>query len=115
MLRICGSPDSTSHAYLSGGNVRASCRILSACASVWLACGAASAAGISVSADTYVSTSSPGTNYGTATLINVGAGNSALIQFDLSSLPSGLTAANIGKATVTFYVNSASVPGSVDV
>lgn len=72
------------------------------------------AAGANTSADVHISSTSPNSNYGTATGINVGGGNTALIQFDLSQLPSGLTAAQIAKATMTFYVNSAPVPGAVD-
>jgi len=73
------------------------------------------AGGANTSADTYVSASSPAVNFGAATTINVGAGNTGLIQFDLTGLPSALTAATIGKATMTLYVNTVAVPGAVDV
>src|SRR4051794_25761339 len=73
------------------------------------------AAGANTSADTYISSTVTSSNFGTATAVNVGGGNSALIQFDLSGLPAGLTASQINKATMSFYVNSTPVPGSVDI
>jgi Collagen triple helix repeat (20 copies) len=73
------------------------------------------AAGANASADTYVSSISPASNFGTATAINVGGGNTALIQFDLSGLPAGLAAANINKASMTFYVNTVAISGAVDI
>ena len=76
---------------------------------------AAWAAGANAAADTYVSSTGPASNFGTATAINIGGGNAGLIQFDLSQLPPGLTVAQINKATMTFYVNTAAIPGSVDI
>jgi len=73
------------------------------------------AAVANAAADTYISATSPAGNFGSVTLINIGGGNTGLIQFDLSSLPPGLTAANISKATMTFYVNTAAVAGAVDI
>ena len=73
------------------------------------------AAGASIAADTYVSTAQPGVNFGTATSVLIGGPNTGLVQFDLSSLPPGLNAADINKATMTFYVNSVAVPGGVDI
>ena len=84
-------------------------------ASLALTPGLANAAGANASADTYVNSGSPGTNYGSATAVNVGGGNTGLIQFDLSALPAGLTAANIGKATMTFFVNTVAISGAVDI
>ncbi|MCU1236668.1 MAG: hypothetical protein JWP63_4635 [Candidatus Solibacter sp.] len=73
------------------------------------------AAGANTNADTYVSSTSPAANFGTATAINIGGGNTGLLNFDLSQLPPGLSAAEISKATMTFYVNSVLTPGSLDV
>ena len=73
------------------------------------------AAGANAVADTYISTTLPSSNYGTATSINVGGGNSALIQLDLSSLPAGITAAQINKATMSFYVNTVLTGGGIDI
>src|SRR6266478_23597 len=72
-------------------------------------------AGANASADTYVSSTSAATNFGNATSMSIGAGNTGLIQFDLSQLPPGLTLAQINKATMTFYVNTVVTAGSVDV
>src|ERR1700694_2652144 len=47
-------------------------------------------------------------------IILPGSGNIALIQMDLSSLPAGLTAANIQKATLTVYVSKVLVAGGLD-
>ena len=73
------------------------------------------AASANVSADTHVNATSPATNYGTATAINVGGGNTALLQFDLTSLPPGLAASNIAKATITMFVNTVALAGAIDV
>ena len=56
-------------------------------------------------ADTYISSTNSTVNFGSAATMNIGAGNSALLQLDLSSLQSlGLQASNIQKATLTVYV-----------
>jgi len=73
------------------------------------------AAGANANADTHINSASPATNYGGGNAVNIGAGFTGLIQFDLSSLPAGLTAAEINKATMTFYVNSALAGGAVDI
>ena len=65
-------------------------------------------------ADTSVNSGFPLANWGAAVAIKIGAGNTGLIQFGLSSLPT-LTAPQIKKATMSFYVNTVSVAGSVDV
>ena len=55
------------------------------------------------------------TNFGSATSITVGSsGSVGLVQFDLSQLPAGVTAAQVAKATLTLFVNHIGVPGSVD-
>jgi len=58
---------------------------------------------------------SPPAHLETLTAINIGGGNSALIQFDLSGLPAGLLASQVSKATVTFFVNTVGTPGGIDV
>jgi len=85
------------------------------CAALSLTPTLASAAGANASADTYISSSAPASNFGTATAVNVGGGNTGLIQFDLTALPPGLTGANINKATMTFFVNTVAIPGAVDI
>jgi hypothetical protein len=71
-------------------------------------------AGANATADSYVSAGSPASNFGASAGMNIGGGNSGLIQFDLSSLPS-LAAAQVSKATMYFYVNTAATTGGVDV
>jgi collagen type I alpha len=73
------------------------------------------AAGANTTADTYVSSTQAASNFGTAAAVNIGAGNTGLLQFDLTGLPAGLTAAQVSKATMTFYVNTLVTGGSVDI
>jgi len=57
-----------------------------------------------------------GTNYGTATTITVGSSSSVgLVQFDLSSLPAGVTAAQIQKATLTLFLDHVGSAGTVNI
>jgi hypothetical protein len=68
----------------------------------------------SVSADTMISQANPTLNFGNLGTLSVNAQSAALVQFDLSTLPSGLTAANIQKATMTVFVNKVLIAGSLD-
>jgi hypothetical protein len=68
----------------------------------------------SVAADTYIIPTSFSTNFGTAITLFVGGGAKALVQVDLSSLPPGLLASNIQKATLTVYVNAVITAGGLD-
>src|SRR3984885_8820204 len=57
-----------------------------------------------------------GSNFGTATTITVGSsGSIGLIQFDLTQLPAGLTAAQIQKATLTLFLDHVNSGGSIDI
>ena len=67
-----------------------------------------------VVSDTYVSSANPAVNYGSLGTLSVANGNEALIQFDLSALPSGLTAASIQKATVTVFVDRVVAAGGLE-
>ena len=86
-------------------------------AAVWmvLATCAAYASDATVAGDAYVNSAHPATNFGYLSNLYVGNGDTALIQFDLSSLPAGTTAAQIGKATLKLYVNRINVSGLVSV
>jgi hypothetical protein len=72
-------------------------------------------------ADTYVSSGSPSTNFGASTLMNIGAGNSGLVQFDFSPAVSrmltGVTPTTVtpilGHATLTVFVNKAVTAGTL--
>ncbi len=65
-----------------------------------------------VTDDAFVNPAQPSANYGGATPVMVGgvssgqAGN-AYFNFELSTLPAGLTGTGVTKATLVFYVNSA--------
>ncbi|HEY6371923.1 MAG TPA: DNRLRE domain-containing protein, partial [Candidatus Sulfotelmatobacter sp.] len=69
---------------------------------------------ITPSQDAYTDTSKPTINFGAATTLGV-ANTAPSIQFDLSSIPAGYTGANIAKATLKLYVNSATTAGSFNV
>src|SRR5258708_34644141 len=54
-----------------------------------------------------------GTNFGTATSVTVGSSTSVgLVQFDLSTLPAGLLANQVQKATLTLFLNRVGAAGS---
>ncbi len=63
--------------------------------------------------DAHVSSAQPTVNAGTLSNLNVGGGYTALVQFDLGTLPAGTTPAQIAKATLRVYCNRADVPGMV--
>jgi hypothetical protein len=57
-----------------------------------------------------------GGNFGTATTITVGSsGSVGLVQFDLTQLPAGLTAAQIQRATLTLFLDHINTGGSVNI
>jgi hypothetical protein len=68
-----------------------------------------------VSADASVNAAHPTTNFGALSNLYVGNGNTALVQFDLSSLPTGTTSAQISRAIVTLYVNRVNTSGQINV
>jgi len=74
---------------------------------------AANAAQVTLTGDASVSTARPSTNFGTLSNLYVGNGNSAFLQFDLSTLPAGTTSAQIARATLTVFVNRVNTAGSV--
>ena len=57
-----------------------------------------------------------GTNFGASVNLTVGSSASqGLVQFDLSALPTGLTAAQVQKAALFLYVNHVNVGGTINV
>jgi len=74
----------------------------------------AHATGVALSADTFVSSSRSTTNFGTVANLYIGNGNTALLQFDLSSLPTGTTSSQIAKASLIVFVNRINVDGTVN-
>jgi hypothetical protein len=71
---------------------------------------------VPLSQDSYIVPAAT-TNFGAGATINVGGGGASqsLVQFDLTTLPSGTTASNIGKATLVLFVNKVGVAGTVNV
>jgi hypothetical protein len=71
---------------------------------------------ITPSADSYTVTGDPSTNYGAKTLLDVESpSQTTYIQFNLSSIPSTYTSADITKATLKLYVGSVGTAGSFNV
>jgi hypothetical protein len=66
---------------------------------------AAHATQVALVGDASVSTARPSTNFGALSNLYVGNGNTALLQFDLTTLPTGLTSGQIAHATLTVFVN----------
>lgn len=66
-------------------------------------------------ADAHVSSARPSVNAGTLTNLNVGGGNTTLLQFDLSLLPAGTTAAQVTRAVLRIYCNRADTPGTMNI
>jgi len=75
---------------------------------------AAMATDATIVADASVSSARPNLNFGRLSNLYVGNGNTALIRFDLSSLPAGTTAAQIGHATLRLYVNRINASGGIN-
>ena len=72
---------------------------------------AAHALVLPLTADTHLAT----TAAGTFVAINVNAANTALLNFDVATLPAGTTAADIAKATLVFFVKSVPTGGRLQV
>jgi len=65
--------------------------------------------------DAHVSSARPSVNAGNLSNLDVGGGSTALVQFDLGTLPAGTTAAQITRATLRVYCNRADTPGAISV
>ncbi len=66
-------------------------------------------------ADAHVNSALPGMNSGAISNLKVGGGYTALLQFDLSTLPAGTTAAQVSRATLRLYCNRMDTAGLVSV
>jgi hypothetical protein len=77
-------------------------------------CPAAHATNVALTSDAHVSMTRSTTNFGTLSNLYVGNGNTALLQFDLSTLPTGLTSTQISHATLTVFVNRVNTGGTVN-
>jgi hypothetical protein len=65
--------------------------------------------------DAHVSSVRTTVNAGSLSNLDVGGEYTALLQFDLSMLPAGVTSAAITRATLRVYCNRADTPGAVQV
>jgi hypothetical protein len=65
--------------------------------------------------DAYVNSAHPTTNYGNLSNLYVNSNGTTLIQFDLSALPAGTTASQIGAASLKLYVNRINTSGLVNI
>ena len=54
-------------------------------------------------ADAHVNQALPAVNSGTISNLNVGGGYTALLQFDLGTLPAGTTASQVSRAVLRLY------------
>jgi len=74
------------------------------------------AAQIPATDDGFTASSSPTSNYGTQSQLNViGPGVNSYVRFDLTALPAGLTSANVSKATLRLNINGVTTGGAFDV
>ncbi len=66
-----------------------------------------------LTADAAVSTAQATTNYGALSNLYVSGSSTALLQFNLGTLPATATAAQVSKATLRLYVNRVNTPGVI--
>ena len=78
------------------------------------ASGVARATQATLTGDSFVSTARPSVNFGALSNLYVGNGNTALLQFDLSSLPAGTTSAQIVSAQLRVFVNRVYSAGTLE-
>jgi hypothetical protein len=75
----------------------------------------ASALDVTLSGDASVNSAHASTNYGVLSNLYVGNGNTTFLQFNLTTLPAGTTAAQVSQATLTVFVNRVNAAGAVAV
>src|SRR6185437_1719485 len=66
-------------------------------------------------ADAHVNSALPGVNSGAISNLNVGAGYTALLEFDLSTLPPATTSSQVSRAVLRLYCNRVDTAGQVSV
>ena len=64
--------------------------------------------------DAHVIPDFPTINFGSISNLYVGNGSWALVQFDLTALPTGTTASQVARANLRLYVNRVNTPGAMD-
>lgn len=89
--------------------------LLALAAALLLAAGPALALDAPLLADTQIHTAQPALNFGSLPTLAVGSGATALLRFDLSVLPAGLTAAKVQRATLVLFANRVGSAGAVEV
>src|SRR5271157_6438647 len=95
-------------------NLTLQLRLASLLSLILLACTAAYGQ-LTPTGDSYTNTALPTTNYGAKTVLDVESSQTTFIQFNLSSIPSAYTSADITKATLKLYVNAVTTAGSFNV
>jgi hypothetical protein len=95
-------------------NLKTQLRLASLLSLTLLACRAAYGQ-LTPLGDSYTNTAAPTTNYGAKTVLDVESSQTTYIQFNLSSIPSGYTSADITQATLKLYVNAVTAAGSFNV
>ena len=100
--------------FAASGN-RPNCGACIAAWSLLLLTGPALALDAPLSADTHISTALPTNNFGAVTTLNVGTGATALLRFDLNTLPAATAADKLVKASLKLYVNRVGTAGAIEV
>lgn len=86
------------------------------CAAVWVAAALpVFAVEATLVADAHVNSAQPAVNSGAISNLNVGGGYTALVAFDLSTLPAGTTGGQVAKAVLRLYCNRVDTAGAVSV
>jgi hypothetical protein len=80
---------------------------------MWLGAAKAWGAQATLVADAHVNSAVPAANSGAISNLDVGGGYTTLLQFDLSQLPAGTTAAQVSRAVLRLYANRVTAPGQV--
>ncbi len=75
----------------------------------------ASALDVTLSGDASVNSARATVNFGALSNLYVGNGNTTFLQFNLKTLPTGTTAAQVSQATLTVFVNRVNAAGAVTV
>ena len=89
-------------------------RLLAVVSAFLLVFPVAHATELTLTGDTHVSTARRNTNFGTLADLHVGNGNTALLQFNLATLPAGTTSSQVARATLTVFVNRVNTGGLVN-
>jgi len=71
------------------------------------------AAQLTLVADAHVNAARPAANSGAISNLEVGAGYTSLLQFDLTALPAGTTSAQVMRAILRLYCNRVDAAGSI--